>query len=525
LDSNGVINPLYEGLLVRPSGCRGGDCVQPYSGGELLMDQMVINYQLLSGLTWADNSPLTAGDSVFSFRIATDSSTPGDKSLIRNTASYQALDDSNIEWRGLPGYHESNYLAHFWAPLPEHQLGNISAEALLGHDASHRRPLGYGPYSVQSWTDGESITLTRNPYYFRTNPDNEPLPYFETLTIRFTGAGPQSNLQALANQECDILLPDTGLDEDFARVDELVENGQAQIHFSPESAWWHLDFGIQPLTYDDGHNIFNERPDFFSLPEIRAAIAQCVDRETLLEQFAFGQGSLPNSYVSPSHFLNNLDVSAFEFNPVAASATLESAGWIIGEDGVRVAQGNEQVLVGKRLSLRLHTSTDETSIAIAQSLRNSLDDCGIEIEIISLSPQDLFAPGPDGPLFGRDFDLALFAWPQSDSPACYLYQTEAIPGADPNIFLYSWGGWNLSGWSKPEFDAACYSGLSSLPGESAYAEGHALSQAIFADELPALPLFVPQKLALTRADFCNFDLASGDPLAAIESFGFAVWCQ
>lgn len=525
VDDKGNLGPLYETLVVRPAGCRSGDCALAYDGGELLMDQMVLNYELIPGITWADGSPLSANDSVFSFRAASDPATPGDKSRIRHTASYKALDEGNLEWRGLPGYLDADHLQNFWPPLPEHVLGSLSAEELVSAEAASRTALGYGAYSVESWSAGESLTLSRNPHYFGVDDENEGLPYFERLIIRFVDTSPQSNLQALLDGECDLLLPSTGTEAEYAQITDLVEGGQVQVHYGEGAAWWHLDFGIQPFAYDDGINLFSERPDFFSLPEIRQAFAHCLDRQALIDSFAFGQGALPASYLTPKHILANPEASTYGFDPEAGAALLEAAGWLLSEDGIRSAQVVETVLFDTRLSLRLQTANDPTSLAIAQSIGNSLDDCGIEIEIVSESPEAIFAPGPEGPLFGRDFDLALFAWPQSQQPACYLYQSQAIPGPDPTVYPFAWGGWNLSGWANADYDSACDAALNALPGEAAYAGGHLLAQAIFAEELPALPLFIEQQLVLTREDFCGLDFSSGEALANIEGFGFAEWCQ
>jgi len=197
----------------------------------------------------------------------------------------------------------------------------------------------------------------------------------------------------------------------------------------------------------------------------------------------------------------------------------------MGAEDVRVAQTALNVLPGTRLEMRLHVADDVESLALAALIKNSLDDCGIAINIISGAPEFIFSPGPDGPLFGRNFDLALFAWPNSQQPACYLYQSDAVPGPDTDTHPFAWGGWNLSGWQNDEFDAACTAAMNDLPGENAYAEQHNLALEIFASEMPSLPLYLPQQIVLTRAGFCGFDFSTGDPLANIEAFGFADWCR
>jgi peptide/nickel transport system substrate-binding protein len=522
LDATGNLTNLYQGLTVRPAGCRNGDCELAFAGGELLMDQLIVTYDLVSNLTWADGTALSATDSLFSFHLFGTSETPGDKSRIEHSASYQALDSATVEWRGLPGYLDPDYVHNFWAPLPEHILGSFTPADLLSLEAANRSPLAWGAYSVESWQAGQQITLARNPNYWRAG---EELPYFNKLIFRFVDDQAQSNIQLLLDGDCDVLMPSTGIESESQQLTELRDNGQAQLYFADVGSWLHLDFGIKPLVYDDGVNLYAERPDFFSLPEMRKAFAQCVDRQALIDNFAWGQTQIPNSYVSPTNALNNTGAQQYTFDPAAASATLESLGWMLEEDGFRVSQTVENVLPGLPLAMRLHTLDDPESLEIASLIKNSLDDCGIKINIISGAADFIFSSGSGGPLFGRNFDLALFSWPQTELPACYLYLSEAIPGADPAEFKYSWGGWNLTAWQNAEFDAACQAAMQTLPGEANFAEQHAAAQSIFAGEMPSIPLYAPQQIALTRPDFCGFSLYANGGLQNIEQLGYAEWCQ
>jgi peptide/nickel transport system substrate-binding protein len=126
----------------------------------------------------------------------------------------------------------------------------------------------------------------------------------------------------------------------------------------------------------------------------------------------------------------------------------------------------------------------------------------------------LFAPGPDGLVFGRRFDMAQFAWPASLQPACSLYIASEIPGPYPQ-YPKGWGGANETGYSNPEFDQACQQAWLSLPDFPEYADAHRQAQAIFAEDLPVLPLYVHLTWAAMRPDLCGVDLQ-----APVES---ALW--
>jgi peptide/nickel transport system substrate-binding protein len=74
-------------------------------------------------MTWADGTPVTAADSVYSFQLDADPITPGSKFKIERTESYTAVDDLTVRWVGIPGYLDPDYFTNVWQPLPRHQFG------------------------------------------------------------------------------------------------------------------------------------------------------------------------------------------------------------------------------------------------------------------------------------------------------------------------------------------------------------------------------------------------------------------
>ncbi|HEX9090116.1 MAG TPA: hypothetical protein VF831_01430, partial [Anaerolineales bacterium] len=153
----------------------------------------------------------------------------------------------------------------------------------------------------------------------------------------------------------------------------------------------------------------------------------------------------------------------------------------------------------------------------AQSIQMMLQQCGISTQIIARSPAEYLAPGPDGPIFGRSFDLAQFAWTTSLEPPCYLYLTSQIPGPYPE-FPKGWGGVNASGYSNPAYDQACDNALFSLPDSALHSPEHFKAQQIFSEDLPALPLYLHYNVSVARPDLCNYTSASAmdSPLWNLE---------
>ena len=519
VDALGNVTPLLPGITLVDRNCPDGNCIYTYTGGEVSLDQLTANFTLRSGLTWSDGAALTVDDSLFSFEINADSEAGGDQFKFNRTAAYVVTGDNTIQWTGLPGYLDPEYQTNFWTPLPRHAWGKRSAADLLAAEDVNRAPLGWGPYVVQDWAAGEQISLSRNPNYWRA-PEGRP--HFSTLNIIFTAdlAG------GLESGACDVVLPGAAASAQADALRALAEGGAVQLSYGPSGALEQLSFGVQPLDLDDGFNVFNDGPDLLGDVRVRQAIAYCSDRQAMVDALAWSQGAPPASYAPSGHPMASGDLTEYAFDPAAGNALLDEAGWVLGADGIRVAQGLTTAVNGTPLSLTLHMDDSARSQAIAGIFANSLDDCGIALEVISGPAAEVFAPGPHGAVFGRDFELAQFSWPLGSQPACYLYLSQAVPGPDPATYPYSWGGWNLTGWSSAEFDAACALASHSLPGENLHAAQHTLAQQLFADNLPALPLFMPQTLAAVRADFCAFSWpAGGSALQAIEHFGYAEWCD
>lgn len=525
VDAAGNLVALAAGVQVLPAGCSSPECAVTWDGtSPLQMERLSVTFRLKAGIQWSDGAPLTAEDSVFSFQIAADPATPTAKGLIDRTLSYTALDERTVEWVGVPGFVERNYPAYFFLPLPKHAWGTLSAAQILQDEQIRRAPLGWGAYTVQEWTAGDHITLKKNPLYFRAA---EGLPAFDTLVFRFSGNPPDSALMALVAGECDIVEPNPDF---LPLLEELINtqnNGRLQLLLAQGPEWEHVAFGIRPASYDDGYDpAAGDRPDFFGDVRTRQAFALCANRESIVKQVFFNRVDVPRGYLAPDHPAYQKDaLPEYPYDPAKGSALLDEVGWkdTDGDPNTpRVAQGVSGVPDGTPLKVELLTTQAELRRQTAQTLQQSWRACGIETNIVQLPPGELFAPGPDGALFGRRFDLAMFYWQTSQRNACALYTSGQIPAA-----ANQWLGVNAGGFSSAEYDAACLNSLRAhaTPEEDLQALQNA--EKVFAGQLPVLPLYFQLKIAIARPDLCGFSL---DPTARsflwnLEDFHLGEDCQ
>lgn len=493
---------LSSGEPYLPSGCGTEDCGKKYQGGDIQVDQMVVDFTLVSGLTWSDGKPLTSADSVFSYHLDGDPATPTTKYLYDRTLSYVALDDRTVEWTGIPGFMDSDFQNDFWSPLPAHLLSGMTAAQVKTSDLATRRPIGWGPYQIESWQPGQSIVMTPNPNYFRKEASGQP---FSQVIFRFLGSGASGAIEQLQTGECDYL--DEGL-LNSTQLPDLQQRSQAgalQLASVPGPLETRLDFNLKPAVPAAGDGLFDD-------PSTRRAIGLCINRQALVKDLLGGEGAVTNTYLPAEHPLYSSPRDPLGYDPTEASTLLNEAGWKLGSKpgGVRAASGVAGVPDGTPLSIHLQLPTGPLNEALGKALASDLSQCGVEVRPDYVDPQTLFASWPDGPAFGRTFEMVGWSWPVLHSPPCDMFATWEIPMDGARY------GNNASGFSEAAYDKACEAVTFDAPGTPGYLQGVAETQSIFASELPAIPLYVRPRLVAYANWLCGVQM---DPSALSELWG------
>ena len=507
-DHEGEPVTLEAGIRIRPAGCNGDDCEIDYEGGEVQMDQMIVQHTMKPGLTWEDGTPVTSADSVYAYDLLADPDTPETKFGVLRTTAYEAIGDLTTQWTGIPGWLDSTYFLNFTGPLPEHEWGDMSAVELTEAEESTRTPLSMGPFKIDEWVAGSHLTLLKNPHYYLAS---EGLPKLDKIVFRFDiGEHPNTAIAALAAGECDIVDQTTHAEDQSELLIEMETAGVLRPYFVTGTIWEHVDFGINSVdTY--------VRPDFFEDLRVRQAIAMCLDRQAMVDAVFFGKSSVLHNYIPEAHPFYNPDVVQYPYDVDAANALLEEVGWVDSDgDGVREATGGiPGVPNGTLMSFKWQSTTADLRVTYMQIAKEQLSDCGIDVITEHLPAGEYFADGPDGPLFGRHFDLGSFAWLTGVEPPCQLYLSSEIP-APENAF----GGQNLPGFINAEYDVACLAALSSLPGTPEYDQFHKQAQLIFSQNLPVVPLFPRLKLAVAANNVVGFlvDATNNSEFFNIENF-------
>jgi peptide/nickel transport system substrate-binding protein len=479
---------LAAGKPYLPSGCRSAECIATYQGGEVSVDRLVVTFQLREGILWSDGEPLTASDSVFSFQVDADPATPSTKFLVLRTESYQALDALHTQWTGIPGFLDPEYPGNFWSPLPRHQLADFEVPDLLSAPQTNRAPLGWGPYVIERWEEGQAIYLRRNPLYFRAP---QGLPGFDLLTFRFLDPSDDAWAQ-LASGECDVL------DEHLISAplppgaEELLDGQVVRLVSSQGSLVTRLDFNLAPV----------EGAPLLDSLELRRALAACIDRQALAEMMGGDQAQLAESFLPQGHPLFT-PVPLPTYDPEAAREALERLGWALPEEGgPRVSRGVSGLPMGVPLRLRLALADEPFMQSLAENLQADLAECGVALEIETYPGGQLFEPWPQGPVFGRTFQMVLWSWPTFVTPACEMFAGFDVPSSEVRF------GVNASGMADPAYDTACRTTLLAPAEMEEVSEAARRAQTMVGQNLAALPLLVRPRLVAVRQGICG---AAPDP--------------
>lgn len=162
-------------------------------------------------------------------------------------------------------------------------------------------PVGTGPYILQEWARGDSITMTRNENYWG-EPAIEP-----TLVFRWNaeGAARLNELQAGTVDGIDNPTPD-----DFATI---RENPDLVLYDRPSINIFYIGFNNTLEPFDD--------------LRVRQAIAMGIDRQRIVDNFYPAGSIVATQFLPPAIFGYTPEVTWYDFDPEAARALLAEAGY------------------------------------------------------------------------------------------------------------------------------------------------------------------------------------------------------
>jgi peptide/nickel transport system substrate-binding protein len=419
---------------------------------------LTYTFELARNVKWHDGAPFTSADVKFSF----------DEVLLKHHARTKAGIGAVIAAIETPAPDRVVFrLKKPYGALL--QLLNVTEAPILprhiyqgGDPLTHPaniKPVGTGPFKLESYRTDQQVVMVRNPDYFKPG-----LPYLDRLVFRVV---PDSSAQtvALLAGEADYLALVNAVDVERLRARADLKLAQTAFGTGGGNCIDTLSFNLDKKPLAD--------------LRVRQAIALAIDREQILRDVRFGLGKVPAAPISSGLTWAHAPGTLARYAAVdtkRATDLLDAAGLAPSADGVR---------------LNLEMLHFPTFNRAGEVVRQNLAKVGIKV---TQKPLDR-AAFIDAVFAQRAFDLNIISYcngADPDSGVRRMYVSTNIGNVPFS---------NAAAYRNPEVDK-----LFAQAAETAdYAERtrhYAALQKIVADELPYWWL---TETVVTTAWRANFD--------------------
>ena len=260
---------------------------------EVSPDLRTYTFKLRKGVKFQNGEPFNARAVKFSFeRAGAEKSTNKDKRTFASMETVQAVDDYTLVIVNKELDPDFLFL-----------MGQATAIIVepKSADTNATKPVGTGPYKLENWAKGSSVTLTKWDGY--RNADNAKI---QKATFRFI-ADPAAQVAALLAGDVDA----------FPRV---TPRGVAQFKGNPK--FQVLVSGSRAKTILAINNKKKPLDDV----RVRRAIAAAIDRKAVIQGAGDGYGAPIGSHYVPGA-VGYVDTTGVNpYNPEKAKALLKEAG-------------------------------------------------------------------------------------------------------------------------------------------------------------------------------------------------------
>jgi peptide/nickel transport system substrate-binding protein len=380
--------------------------VPSLANGGISADGKTITYHLRHGVRWHDGAPFTSADVAYTQRATMDPV---------NNATVRQPNDRVVRLDTPDPYTVIVHLARPYAPfvtewnaagiIPAHLLQRLPNVNAIPFNSS---PVGTGAFRLVRWDHGRELVLAANDDYFDGRPK------LRRIIFSFL---PNDTTAAIA-----------------------LRTHAIDWHFEPGISAMHLfdgdpDVRIERFDAETFDGVFMNvtRPALADV-RVRRAIGLSIDRRALIEKLAHGYARVAVADIPAFSWAYDPSLHA-EYDPAAAGALLDAAGWKRGADGIRVR-------AGQRLALDfLYWTGQPTLDAVAVQLQAQLRAAGIEIALHSYEVSLVYSH--DGPYARGNFDLAYVEFYNYDDPESSLFFSCAARAP---------AGFNYARWCNPQYE-------------------------------------------------------------------------
>lgn len=417
-------------------------------------DGTIYNFALKEGVKWHDGEVLTSDDIVFTIDLMrTDSPVvPSDLAEFWRSVEVTAVSPTQIQFK-LPEPFSPflDYLS--FGVLPKHLLDGVGFEDLVD-SPFNLQPVGSGPYQFDRLIveDGNitGVVLAVNAKYYGSKAFIEQLVFrYYPDDVSALDAYRNGNVQGIA-----------GVTQ--ATLAEVLAEPDLSIYTSRLPEMSMVLFNLKS----------NDKP-FLGETAVRKALYTGLNRQRMVDQILSGQAILADGPIFPGTWAYNEAIQRVNFDATQAQDMLVEAGYVISAEDVTVRAKD-----GNQLAFNLIYPDTPEHEQIAQAIQKDWEALQVRVELEAV-PYDILL---NERLASRDFQAALVDINLARSP-----------DPDPYPFwdqVQATSGQNYTQWDNKMASDYLENARITLD-ISERARLYRNFQAIFTEELPALPLFYP----------------------------------
>lgn len=416
-----VTDLLYDRLADMPDNLNAiGDAgykPQLAERWEWAPDSLSIAFHLNPKAKWHDGVPVRASDVRFSLNLIKDPALGSIAlPLVTNIDSVAVRDSLTAVAYFKRHTPEMFYdLVYQVVIVPEHILGNTPAAKLKDAEVG-RRGIGSGRFRLGKWDAGTRIELLADTGNYRGRAKLDRVvfsisPDFNAAATRFF-AGDADVFENLRPEHYPKLAGDTA-----RRAQPYPTLGYAFMAFNLRD----------PKNLSQPNPIFGERA-------VRRALTMAVDRKAMLKNVFDTLGKALYGPFPAAIAVADTMLPQIPYDTTKAKALLDSAGWLVGPDGIRARNG-------RRLEFSISTpSSSAARKQYAVLLQDAFRKVGAAVKI---DESDFASMRAKETSRGFDTEITLFNSDPSVSGVRQNWTTSAIGN----------GGANYVSYSNPQVDA------------------------------------------------------------------------
>ncbi|ADV65138.1 extracellular solute-binding protein family 5 [Desulfurococcus mucosus DSM 2162] len=278
------------------------------------LDPHTVRFHLVSNATFHDGVPVTASDVEFSFHLA-NQSWSSRSANVKVVESMRILDNYTVEFTvsSIPLFFA---MAASTIPIvPKHIWAGLSDPSTY----SGYPVVGSGPLRLTEYKEGQYLVL--EPYSGFYYPWY--LPKVNRIIVKFY-PDVTSAANALLAGDVDAVGPYIPM----AMYTVLASNPGFKVFTSPGTTYFYIAFNVDPNGTGN--------PTLRDL-NVRKALAYATNISYLCDTAWHGYSKPATSVLPSSNIYHNKNLKPYDFNLSRAVEVLESAGYKLGPNGVRVS--------------------------------------------------------------------------------------------------------------------------------------------------------------------------------------------